>query len=137
MAEIFAKYLGGLRVENVHAASGFTLFTDAAQESGGEGKDGFSPVDALVVSLGACALTTMGFYAQNHGLDLAGATLEINKAMSTSSPRRLAWVELIFTMPERAYSDKDKISLERAVKSCPVHNSLHPDVEQRVIVKWP
>ena len=137
MPEISANYLGALRVESAHAASGFTLLTDASQESAGGGKDGFSPVDALVVSLGACALTTMGFYAQNHGLSLEGTTLEINKAMSAGSPRRLAWVELIFTMPERAYSDKDKKSLERAVKSCPVHNSLHPEIEQRVVIKWP
>ena len=135
MADIIAKYLGDLRVESRHASSGTLMPTDASRESQGQG-GGFSPVDALVASLGACALTTMGFYAQSHGLDISGASVEMSASMTTSSPRRVERVELIFTMPDRDYSDKDKKSLERAVNSCPVHNSLHPDIEQRFSIKW-
>lgn len=136
MAGIIAKYLGDLRVKNTHVASGATMLTDAATEIQGKG-EGFSPVDALAASLGACAVTTMGFYAQNHGLDITGTTVEISLSMSEGSPRRVAAVELIFTMPDREYSDKDKKSLERAAKYCPVHNSLHPDLDQRLSFNWP
>lgn len=134
MAEITAKYLGNLRVESTHVASGATLLTDGSQESHGQG-DMFSPVDALAASLGACALTIMGFYAQAHGLDIDGTTLEITETMA-DRPRRVARLELVFTMPDRDYSDKDKQSLERSAKACPVHNSLHPEMEQQLIFKW-
>ena len=135
MADIFAKYLGELRVESRHVSSGTIMGTDASQESQGQG-GGFSPIDALAASLGACALTTMGFYAQSHGLDISGASVEMNVSMTASSPRRVERVELIFAMPDRDYSDKDKKSLERAINSCPVHNSLHPDIEQKFNIKW-
>lgn len=135
MADISAKYLGELRVESAHTPSGTIMLTDASQESQGQGS-GFSPIDALAASLGACALTTMGFYAQNHGLDISGASVAMNVSMTSSSPRRVERMELVFTMPEREYSDKDKKSLERAVKSCPVHNSLHPAIEQLFSIKW-
>ena len=135
MADIIAKYLGELRVESVHASSGTVMFTDASKESQGQG-GGFSPIDALAASLGACALTTMGFYAQNYGLDISGASVGMNVSMTPKPPHRVERVELMFTMPDRDYSDKDKKSLERAVKSCPVHNSLHPDIEQLFSIKW-
>ena len=135
MADIFAKYLGELRVESRHVSSGTIMATDASQESQGQG-GGFSPVDALAASLGACALTTMGVYAQTHGLDVSDASVEVNVSMTASSPRRVGVVDLTFTMPGRDYSDKDKKSLERAVNSCPVHNSLHPDIEQKFSIKW-
>ena len=87
-------------------------------------------------ALGSCAVTTMGVYANTHGLDVTGTTVEISFAMSEKSPRRVERVELIFTMPDREYSAKDKQSLERAAGACPVHNSLHPDMEQRFVFKW-
>ena len=135
MPEITAKYLGDLRVESTHTASGAVLLTDASIESQGSGEN-FSPVDLLAVSLGACAMTVMGIYAKNHGLDIAGASLAINKTMSATSPHRVAGIEVTFIMPERDYSDKDKKSLERAAGACPVHNSLYPEMEQRFIFKW-
>ena len=135
MADIIATYLGELRVESRHASSGTNMVTDASQEGQGQG-GGFSPIDALAASLGACALTTMGFYAQNHGLDISGASVEVTSTMTATSPRRVARVELVVAMPDRDYSDKDKKSLERAVNSCPVHNSLHPDIEQKFSIKW-
>ena len=135
MADIISKYLGELRVESAHASSGTVMLTDASKESQGQG-GGFSPIDALAASLGACALTVMGFYAQTHGLDISGASVAMNVSMTASPPHRVARLELMFTMPDREYSDKDKKSLERAVNSCPVHNSLHPDIEQVFSIKW-
>ena len=135
MSEITAKYLGDLRVESTHTASGAILLTDASLESQGLGEN-FSPVDLLAVSLGSCAMTVMGIFAQNHGLDIAGASLEIHKTMSAAAPHRVVGIEVTFIMPDRDYSDKDKKSLERAAGACPVHNSLYPEMEQRFIFKW-
>lgn len=135
MSEIVAQYLGDLRVKNTHVAHGAIMVTDASAEIHGK-DEGFSPVDVLAAALGSCAVTTMGVYAQNHGLDITGTTVEISFAMSEKSPRRVTRIELIFSMPDRNYSDKDKQSLERAAGACPVHNSLHPDMEQRLIFKW-
>ncbi len=135
MATITGKYLGDLKVESTHSASGATLTTEAPLDNGGKGEM-FSPTDLCVTSLGACAMTIMGRSAQTHGLDISGATFSINKIMSPKPPRRIARIELVFTMPDREYSDKDKKSLERAAESCPVHLSLHPETEQAITFKW-
>ncbi len=135
MATITGKYLGNLRVESIHTASGAKLVTDAPLDNQGKGEM-FSPTDICVTSLGACAMTIMGIYAQNHGLDITGASFEINKIMSPKPPRRIACIELVFTMPDKGYSDKEKQSLIRAAETCPVHLSLHPETEQKITFKW-
>ena len=134
MATVTGMYLGGLRVEAKHGASGATLISDAPVDNGGQGRS-FSPTDMCSMSLGMCALTIMGLFAQNHGLDIDGTTFEVTKTMS-ASPRRIGKIEVIFNFPDKGYTDKDKKSLERAAKTCPVHLSLHPDVEQVIVFNW-
>lgn len=135
MATVSGKYLGGLRVEAKHEGSGTVIVSDAPVDNGGQGRS-FSPTDMCATSLAMCALTIMGLYAQNHGLDIDGTTFTVNKIMSAKPPRRIAKIEVVFTFPDRDYSDKDKISLERAAKSCPVHLSLHPETEQDIVFAW-
>ena len=128
MPTVSARYLGDLRVECTHNQSGTTIITDAPTDNSGKG-EAFSPTDLCATALGACAMTIMGIYAQKHGMDLTGAEMEINKIMS-ADPRRIGKVEVVFKMPARQFSEKDKTVLERAARACPVHKSLHPDVEQ-------
>ena len=135
MATVTGKYLGALRVEAKHEASGATMITDAPVDNGGEGRS-FSPTDMCAMSLGMCALTIMGLFAQSHGMDIEGTTFEVTKTMSAKPPRRIAKIEVIFNFPDKGYTDKDKVSLERAAKTCPVHLSLHPEVEQVLTFNW-
>ena len=134
MATISAKYLGDLRVECTHTQSGTKIITDAPVDNHGKGQ-AFSPTDLCATALGACAMTIIGLYAQNHGVDVTGAEMAITKSMS-ADPRRIGKVEVIFTMPDRLYSEKEKIVMERAAHTCPVHLSLHPDVEQVFTFNW-
>lgn len=135
MPTVTGKYLGSLRVEAKHEASGTTMISDAPVDNGGEGRS-FSPTDMCSMSLAMCGLTIMGLYAKNHGLDIDGATFSVTKHMSPKPPRRIVCIEVTFNMPARAYSDREKQALERAVHSCPVHLSLHPEVEQKLTFNW-
>ena len=54
----------------------------------------------------------------------------------SANPRRIARIELTFVMPDREFSDKEKIMIERAAHTCPVHLSLHESVEQVFTFKW-
>lgn len=135
MATVTGKYLGSLQVEARHEASGATMISDAPVDNGGKGRS-FSPTDMCAMSLGMCALTIMGNFAANHGLDIDGTTFAVTKTMSAKPPRRIARIEVVFTFPDKGYTAKDKISLERAAKTCPVHLSLHPEVEQALTFIW-
>ena len=135
MATISGKYLGGLRVEATHEASGASIISDAPVDNGGQGR-AFSPTDMCANSLAMCALTIMGLFAKNHGLSIDGTTYTVNKIMNATPPRRIAKIEIVFNFPDNDYSDKDKNSLKQAAKTCPVHLSLHPEVEQEIIYNW-
>ena len=106
MTTVKAKYLGDLRLECTHLQSGTTIITDAPTDNNGKG-EAFSPTDLCATSLAACAMTIMGIYAKNNGLDLSGAEIEITKKMA-AEPRRIAEIDVIFHMPARAFSGKDK-----------------------------
>ncbi len=134
MATITAEYLGNLRMSVTHHESNTTIITDAPVDNGGEGRS-FSPTDLCATSLATCAMTIIGLYASAHGLDVQGAKLEIVKVMS-QSPRRIAKIEVIITMPKNDYSDKDKKAMENCINACPVHHSLHPEVEKVFTVIW-
>ena len=134
MATVTAKYLGDLRTECVHVASGTTLVTDAPVDNQGKG-EAFSPTDLCATALASCAMTIIGIYGRSHDVDVTGTTIEVTKTMS-ANPRRIGKIEMIFTMPDRDYTDKQKLMIERAALTCPVHLSLHPDVEQVFTFKW-
>ena len=134
MADITARYLGDLRVECVHQQSGTVLVTDAPKDNNGKG-EAFCPTDLCATALAACAMTIIGIYGRNHGVDVTGTTIEISKTMS-ANPRRIGRIEVIFNMPDRDFSEKEKAMIERAAHTCPVHLSLHPDTEQVFTFKW-
>lgn len=134
MTVMTAKYLGDLRVECRHEQSGATLITDAPLDNQGKG-EAFSPTDLCAVSLAACATTIMGIYAQSHDCDITGMSVSVNKEMS-ATPRRIATLDVVFTMPDKDYTDRQKQGLERAAMTCPIHHSLHPDVKQNITFIW-
>ena len=134
MATATGTYLGDLRVELRHEQSGATITTDAPVDNHGKG-EAFSPTDMVGAALGACAMTIIGIYAQAHNVDVSGMKMEVTKTMN-ADPRRIGKLEVTFIMPKRAYSDKEKVSIERAARTCPVHLSLHPDTEQVFTFLW-
>ena len=73
MATVKAKYLGDLRLECTHLQSGTKIITDAPTDNNGKG-EAFSPTDLCSTSLAACAMTIMGIYAKNNGIDLTRST---------------------------------------------------------------
>ena len=134
MVKTKTTYEGGLHCSMVHEPSGATLSTDAPVDNNGKG-EAFCPTDLCATALAACAMTIIGIYGRNHGVDVTGTTIEISKTMS-ANPRRIGKIEIIFNMPDREFSEKEKTMIERAAHTCPVHLSLHPDTEQVFTFKW-
>ncbi|MGV6832761.1 MAG: OsmC family protein [bacterium] len=122
-------YLGELRTKNQHLKSGSTYQTDAPTDNNGKG-EAFSPTDTVATGLANCMLTVMGIKARDMELDMSGTTAEVTKTMA-SDPRRIAKIEVNILFPFEA-DDKTKKILERTAETCPVHYSLHPDIEKVV-----
>lgn len=134
MTTMKVKYLGELRVECEHLQSGTKLITDAPRDNCGKG-EAFSPTDLCATALGACILTTMGIYAAQHEIDLAGAEAEIVKTMGTE-PRRITEIDIVIHMPGKEYSEKEKKILERVAHTCPVHFSLNDRLVKNIKFNW-
>ncbi len=130
METVRTRYLGELRTEATHVASGKVLITDAPVDNQGRGEY-FSPTDLVATALGSCIMTIMGIAARQYSFNLEGVSFKITKIMA-ENPRRIGEIAIIFDFTMRDYSEKQKKILEYCVKSCPVAQTLHPSVNQNV-----
>ena len=127
-------YLGDLRTECEHVKSGDKFITDAPTDNNGKG-EAFSPTDTVATALASCMLTVMGIKAkQMEGVELKGSTAEVTKIMK-AEPRRIARVEIKLHL-QGVQTEKEKQILENTAKTCPVLNSLHPDMEKEIVFNW-
>lgn len=126
-------YLGELRTECTHLQSGNTFITDAPLDNNGKG-EAFSPTDTVATGFATCMMTVMGIKARDMGIDMKGATASVKKIMS-ADPRRISRIEVTFDLPFAA-NEKDRKILERTAMTCPVHYSLHPDIEKEIVFNW-
>lgn len=126
--EITGEYIGGLGVRAKHGPSGAELTTDAPTDNGGRGES-FSPTDLVATALGTCIVTILGLVADRHDLDLKGTTVKTTKEMITSPVRRIGGLRTVVTIPAGRVEDAEmRKRLEVAAGKCPVHQSLHPDI---------
>ena len=127
-------YLGELHTEATHGPSGSKLVTDAPVDNSGKGEL-FSPTDLVGTALGTCVLTILGIYAQKHGLEVKGATATVQKDMTAVPVRRIARLttEMCIPLPSE---HPHREAIERAIRSCPVHASLHPEMDKPIHFHW-
>ncbi|MGB6219442.1 OsmC family protein [Haloferula sp.] len=132
MVEIQIDYEGELHCSVVHGPSGDVIATDAPVDNNGRG-EAFSPTDLVAAALGACMCTVMGIVAKRKEIAMEGASVSVRKHMSADTPRRIAKIELDISLPVAA-DHPERPMLEAAAKGCPVHHSLHPEIE--VVMNW-
>lgn len=131
---ITGEYTGDLNVRVRHELSGIELTTAAPLDNQGDGSS-FSPTDLAATALGSCVVTVMAIAARNHDIPFASASFRIEKHMA-DDPRRIASLPMVVTMPPGLSVEQREI-LERAGSHCPVHRSLHPDVETPIQFEYP
>ncbi|WP_405413712.1 OsmC family protein [Maribacter sp. Asnod1-A12] len=126
-------YNGELRTECIHLQSNDSFVTDAPVDNNGLGQ-AFSPTDTVATGLASCMLTMMGIKANGLEVDLKGTTASVTKHMA-ASPRRISKIEVEVHLPKEI-SDKNRKILVHTANTCPVHYSLHPDIEKVITYNW-
>jgi putative redox protein len=134
MVAIQIEYQGELHCKAVHGPSGTELNTDAPKDNQGRGES-FSPTDLVATALGTCMLTIMGIMARTLTIDIAGTTATVEKEMTDAAPRMIKRLTVKINVPQ-SLSPEDQQKLERAAHTCPVHKSLHPDVQTPIEFTW-
>lgn len=134
MVRLAITYTGELHCCAIHGPSGQQVQTDAPLDNQGKGEC-FSPTDLVASALGTCMATIMGIVAGRHGLDLKGMLVEVEKEMTRETPRRIGRLAVQIHVPLPPTCPQREM-LERAALTCPVHHSLHPDIEKPVRFHW-
>ena len=129
MSEANIVYQNNLRTEAEHIASGEKIITDAPVDNNGKG-EAFSPTDLVATALGSCMITIMAISAKKYDIDVTGTNASVKKIMG-SDPRRISEISIDINM-NKNIEEKDRKRLERAALACPVHKSLHPDLEKKI-----
>jgi putative redox protein len=127
VVRIEVTYQGDLRCEVVHAPSGNRLLTDAPVDNQGRGEH-FSPTDLVAAAFGSCLATVMGIVAEREAIDLLGMKITVTKEMVADPRRRIGRLATRVEIPHPLTSGM-KARLEQAARSCPVMESLCPEVE--------
>jgi putative redox protein len=128
-------YEGDLHTVARHLQSATEIETDAPTDNQGRGER-FSPTDLVATALAACMATTMGIKSRDLQVNLKGMKLSVWKIMKPD-PRRIAGVNVVFEFPETLQIDeKQKAILERTAHTCPVMQSIHPDMEVKIEFNW-
>lgn len=123
------RYLGNKNTEITHGPSGAVIKTTPPKDNQGDGTS-FSPTDLAAASLGTCTVAVMSIIAERDGIDLSGLHFSVEKHMQ-ASPRRIAKLVVDIHLPKHLNA-LQREKLERAASHCPVHRSLHPEVEQLI-----
>lgn len=131
---ISVDYEGGLRCKATHGPSANQLLTDAPVDNHGKGES-FSPTDLVATALATCMATVIGIKAQQKGYDIVGMKVSVEKHMSEDSPRRIVRLPITIEIP-LPEDHPDRRLLEATALGCPVHHSVHPDIDKPVTFVW-
>jgi putative redox protein len=134
MTSVTIEYQGDLHCKAVHNLSGTVLTTDAPRDNHGKGES-FSPTDLVATALGSCILSVMGLKARGLNVDISGATAAVDKEMANAPARKIKKITVKVRVPHML-STEHRQALEAAAYTCPVHKSMHPDVEMPIEIVW-
>jgi len=122
-------YQGDLRTECEHLQSSSKFITDAPLDNQGKA-EAFSPTDTVATAVASCMITTMGIKARALELDLKETYAEVTKYME-ANPRRISRIDVNLFIKGKL-SDKEKVILENVARTCPVMQSIHPDIVKNI-----
>jgi putative redox protein len=134
MAEVLITDQTDLQTSCLHVESGEKIVTDAPKEYRGKGEF-FSPTDLVAAALGSCILTVMKIVAARLNVSLEGTTVHVTKEMETRPLVRIKKFIVVVSCPTH-FEEKVQKELEKGGLTCPVHHSLHPEIEQEIRFLW-
>ncbi len=126
------KYLGNLRTECHHLASGTVIETDAPIDNKGKGER-FSPTDLVATAYASCMMTIMGIYCNEHGIEMNTGVARVQKIME-ANPRRIGKLIIEMDFSGNNWSELEAEKVLRAGKACPVAKTLGDNVEVEFLI---
>ncbi len=88
-----------------------------------KGKEGLTPPDLLLASLGSCVGVYLRKYSESSGLELDNFKVTAEAEFSPS-PYGFKEIHVTVNLKELVLDERRKKALLEFVKNCPVHNTL-------------
>jgi putative redox protein len=110
---------GGLRF--TADIRGHRVPTDQPGWAGGD-DSAVSPLELLAASLGTCISLYAHQFCSARGLDATGLGVEVVYE-TAKAPKRISRFDARVTLPD-GFPGEYRDAIERAVRACPVHNTL-------------
>jgi putative redox protein len=127
MDTVKIEYLGGLRTECTHLRSGTKILTDAPIDNKGKG-DFFSPTDLVATAYGACMVSLIGIYCQDHDLEFSRGSVGVEKIME-SNPRRIGELKIVMDLTGNNWDEITQKKIVRVAEFCPVAKSVSAEIK--------
>ncbi|MFA7273263.1 MAG: OsmC family protein [Crocinitomicaceae bacterium] len=127
MDTVKIEYLGGLRTECTHLRSGTKILTDAPVDNKGKGEF-FSPTDLVATAYGACMVSLIGIYCQDHDLEFSRGSVGVEKIME-SNPRRIGELKIVMDLTGNDWDEITQKKIVRVAESCPVAKSVSAEIK--------
>ena len=107
------------------SSEGGTFVIDA------KGKEGITPPDTLLASLGSCIGVYIRKYAEGAKLALEDFSLSLEAELSKEAPVSFRLIRVSVDLSASGLDERRIKALAEFIKNCPVHNTLHgnPQVE--------
>lgn len=83
-------------------------------------------------SVSSCILTVMGIFAARHKIDITGTEVHVDKEMAPKPLKRLGKLPVLVRVRGSPLNDQQKRALEAVASQCPVHASLHTDIQSPI-----
>jgi putative redox protein len=110
---------GGLRF--AADIRGHRIITDQPQWAGGEDVAAM-PLELLSASLGTCVALYAHQFCASRGIPHEGLRVEV-RTESATNPKRIGRFDVRVILPD-SLPEQYRPAIERAVRTCPVHNTL-------------
>lgn len=120
-----------MRCHTTYTPSGDEFTTDVASSQGGHGQHP-SPADMLASCVASCMLSMIAYTGASKGFDTDGIFI---KATCGEGLRGIGSLLIDIHVPHPLTSSQRSMMIG-AVNTCPVGQSLHPDIEKKITWHW-
>lgn len=124
MSQVQVTYTGNDQYEALDTKAGKQVSIDCPMTRGLE----FGPDSLIAAGLGACMLISMNSFADRHGLDVTGATADVDVSLGGKPELKISALDVKIRVPHR-FEEGQQTALEKAAGACPIKHSFGPDTE--------
>ena len=124
MSLVEVSYSGNQECVAVDTKSAKRVAIDCPMTRGAE----YGPDTLVAAGLGSCMLISMASFAERHGLDVSGATADVDVSLGGSPDMRISAIDVTVRVPKE-FSHEEQVSLEKAAGTCPIKHSFRADTE--------